>query len=175
MNKPAVISDGSADPISDHALWPGDFGFTIADATRLLRRTFNLRVQKFGVTGAQWRVIAYLMRREGVTQVEIAEELDDDKAAIGRTIERLERLGLVQRENCAEDGRAKRVFLTPAAMEMGLAIKDVAEATYAEILESLPPAERPQLMAMLTTISARLSTMYDSEKDQAARARPRDR
>lgn len=151
-------------PEIDASLWPDDFGFIIADTTRLLRRTFNLRVRRFGVTGPQWRVIAYLMRHPGMTQVEIAEELDLDKAAIGRTIERLERLALLHRQNCAEDGRAKRVFLTARAAELGQAIKLVAETTYAEILGSLPPRDQGKLLELLDVINGRLAQMYQAER-----------
>lgn len=142
-------------------LWPVDFGFGIADATRLLRRTFNKRVEKFGVTGSQWRIIAYLMRRDGMTQVEIADELDCDKAAIGRTIERLEKRGLLIRKACDADGRARRVYLTALAREIGLKIKKVAEDTYTEALRPLNHDEQAQFMAALDAVRRQLEAMYN--------------
>lgn len=149
---------------SGASLWPIDFGFELADATRILRKTFNMRVAHHGVTGPQWRIIAYLMRHDGMKQVDIADEIELDKAAVGRTIEKLEAQGLVRREDCPQDGRARRVFLTPKAIKLGVKIKDEAELFYREILAAFGPGERTRFSRTLEKVRARLIELHDAER-----------
>ena len=40
-------------------------GFLISDVSRLLRRNFDKRAQKIGLSRAQWQVLAWLKRNEG--------------------------------------------------------------------------------------------------------------
>lgn len=142
----------AASTLSDRPRWAIDFGFTLADTTRIFRRVFNMRIEHLGITGPQWRIIAYLMRRDGMKQVEIADEIELDKAAVGRTIERLEALNLVRREECSDDGRARRVFLNSGALDLGVTILKEARTYYDEVLDCLTPVEREQFVRTLSKV-----------------------
>ena len=52
------------------------------------------------------------MRREGITQTEIADLLYKGKSPIGKTLDSLEASGWINREASAEDRRRKHIFLT---------------------------------------------------------------
>ena len=156
----------------DATHWPTDFGFELADTTRVFRKAFNLRVEQYGITGPQWRIIAYLMRCDGMMQVEIADEIELDKAAIGRTVERLEARGLVRRENCEQDGRARRVFLRPEAVELGNKIKQEAQEFYSEILTALTPEEEDQFSLVLRKIRTKTLDLLDAERSRKSPAKP---
>ncbi|MBV1917484.1 MAG: MarR family transcriptional regulator [Sphingomonadaceae bacterium] len=151
--------------------WPTDFGFDLADTTRIFRKVFNLRVEQYGITGPQWRIIAYLMRCDGMTQVEIADEIELDKAAIGRTIERLEARGLVRRENCDKDRRARRVYLKPEAVELGNRIRQEAQEFYRDVLAAATPAEEAKLSFILGKVRGQLIEMLDSERSKKSHAK----
>ena len=144
--------------------WSTDFGFELADTTRLFRKTFNLRVEKYGITGSLWRIIAYLMRHDGMSQVEIADEIELDKAAVGRTIERLELREMVRRENCDKDGRVRRVFLRSKSFKLGDKIKQEAQEYYNEILAVLSPAEEVQFKISLSKVRAQIIKLHDAER-----------
>ena len=165
---------------SDASLWPVDFGFELADTTRIFRKTFNMRLEHHGITGPRWRIIAYLMRRDGMKQVDIADEIELDKAAVGRTIERLQAQGLIRREDCDHDGRARRVFLTPKAIKLGVEIKAEAELFYREILAALNPGERTRFSGTLEKVRATMIELHDAERarksldDLRSRRRSRD-
>ena len=154
------------------AHWPTDFGFELADTTRVFRKAFNLRVEQYGITGPQWRIIAYLMRCDGMMQVEIADEIELDKAAIGRTVERLEAQGFVRRENCDQDGRARRVFLRPEAVELGNKIKQEAKEFYSEILTAFTPEEEAQFSLILRKMRKRTIDLLDAGRSRKSPARP---
>ena len=70
-----------------------NFGFILNDVARLMRTRFDRRVKALGLTRSQWWVLAYLSREDGMTQSQLAEELDLGKVAVGGLIDRLEKSG----------------------------------------------------------------------------------
>jgi len=65
------------------------------------------------ITNDQCSLLWIVWRREGIRQNELAEELFTDPNTVTAMVVRLEKRGLIRREVCAEDGRARRVSLTP--------------------------------------------------------------
>ena len=92
-----------------------EFAFTLNDVARLLRTYADYRAAEFGVTRAQWAVMARLDRQEGLKQSELAEMLDLQPITLTRLLDRLGASGLIERRADPHDRRAKRLFLTPAA------------------------------------------------------------
>ena len=84
------------------------FGYTVADMTRLMRRVFDRRSAQLGLTRAQWRALSRIERAEGLTQSELAEDLDLEPISVGRVIDRLESAGFVERRADPVDGPAGR-------------------------------------------------------------------
>lgn len=160
-----VTNESKSNPETENTThWPTDFGFELADTTRVFRKAFNLRIEQYGITGPQWRIIAYLMRRDSMMQVEIADEIELDKAAVGRTIERLEARGLVRREDCDKDGRARRVVLRPEAVEFGNKIRQEAQEFYSEILSAVSPEEEAQFLSTLSKIRRSILELQDGKR-----------
>src|ERR1700756_2028944 len=93
--------------------WELRLGFLIHDVSRLRRSAFDRVLKPLNVTRAQWWMLAYLSREDGMTQSQLAVELDMGKVAIGGLIDRLEKGGLVRREADAADRRINRIFLRP--------------------------------------------------------------
>jgi DNA-binding MarR family transcriptional regulator len=93
-------------------------GFLIHDASRLRRSAFDRCLKPLNVTRSQWWVLAYLSRKDGMTQTQLADELDLGKVAIGGLLDRLEKSGLVRREPDAIDRRINRVLLEPKSRQL---------------------------------------------------------
>jgi MarR family transcriptional regulator for hemolysin len=94
------------------------FAFIINDVARMLRTYADYKGAQFGVTRAQWAVLARLDRFEGLKQSELAEMLDLQPITLTRLLDRLCENGLIERRADPNDRRAKRLFLTPAARPM---------------------------------------------------------
>src|SRR6478735_4562762 len=92
-----------------------DFGFLINDVARLLRTYADQRARQFGMTRAQWAVLARLEHHEGLKQTELAEMLDLQPITLTRLVDRLCANGLIERRPDPSDRRAKRLYLTPQA------------------------------------------------------------
>jgi MarR family transcriptional regulator, transcriptional regulator for hemolysin len=70
------------------------------------------------ITQDQCSLLWIVWRREGIRQNELAEELFTDPNTVTAMVVRLEKRGLIRREVCSEDGRARRVSLTPAGRRL---------------------------------------------------------
>lgn len=88
------------------------FGYLIHDVSRLRRTLFDRWLAPSGITRSQWWVLAFLARRDGMPQTELAAQLDIGKVALGALVDRLETGGFVQRGAAPGDRRVKLVFLT---------------------------------------------------------------
>jgi DNA-binding MarR family transcriptional regulator len=117
--------------------WELRLGFLIHDVSRLRRSAFDRCLKPLKVTRSQWWVLAYLSRDEGMTQSQLAEELDLGKVAIGGLIDRLERIDLARREPDPKDRRIKRVFLTLKGKKLITTMRDVNHKFNAYLLEGI--------------------------------------
>ena len=110
------------------------FGFLIHDVSRLRRVAVDRALKPLGITRAQWWVLAFLSRRDGMTQTALAADLDLTKVAIGGLLDRMETAGFVERRADKNDGRARRVYLTRAGAKLVNAIRESVETVELEIL-----------------------------------------
>ena len=145
-------------------------GYTITDVGRLLRTVFERRVRAFGLTRAQWLIIARLHRRPGLSQSEIADLLEIEKAPAGRLIERMEAKNWLQRRSDVRDRRVNRLYLTSKANRLHAAIWPIAEATVDEALHDLSSAERQRLSALMARVKMTLQVLAERDLRQGVAA-----
>lgn len=117
--------------------WELRLGFLIHDVSRLRRSAFDRCLKPLNVTRSQWWVLAYLSREDGMTQSQLAIELDLGKVAVGGLIDRLEKTGLVRREADASDRRVNRVFLEPKSRQLITRMRKVSHKMNTQILAGL--------------------------------------
>lgn len=134
-----------------------NFGFILNDVARLMRTAFDRRVKALGLTRSQWWVLNHLFRNDGVTQSELADLLEIEKATLGRLLDRMEQKGWVRRENHAGDRRAKRVFLTQEVEPALKALRTAAADLRRDALGELSLDQQAQFVDTLLTIKANLS------------------
>src|SRR6201984_586039 len=97
--------------------WDLRLGYLIHDVSRLRRMMFDRALAPLGITRSQWWVLAFISRKDGLPQTQLANELDVGKVALGALIDRLESAGFVARHADPNDRRVKRVYLTQHAMD----------------------------------------------------------
>src|ERR1700742_5256215 len=90
-------------------------GFLLHDVARLLRRRFEQNARDSGLTRSQWQVLAYLANNEGINQSGLAELLEIEPITLGRIIDKLETLGLIERHPHPTDRRTWLLHLVEAA------------------------------------------------------------
>jgi DNA-binding MarR family transcriptional regulator len=134
-------------------------GFLISDVARMMRSSFDRRVRRIGLTRPQWLVLSLLHRRPGISQTELAEMLEVERAVAGRMIDRLERRRWVVRRADPEDRRVKRLFLTAEARGVQAEMGRIAEEMLDDAMALLGDGEREALTEMLERVKARLQAM----------------
>ncbi len=106
-------------------------GFLLHDVARLLRRRFEQNARGTGLTRSQWQVLAYLDQNEGIHQGRLAELLDIEPITLGRIVDRLEILGLIERLPHPSDRRIWLLHLTDAARPKLTQLRKLGDITRA--------------------------------------------
>jgi DNA-binding MarR family transcriptional regulator len=143
------------------------FGYTIADMTRLLRRVFDRRAAHLGLTRAQWRALKLVGRTPGLTQAQLAEELDMEAIAVGRVLDRLQAAGFLERRTDPNDRRCWRLYPageTPAAMDE---MKRIADRLNDEVLEGVGDEDFATVMRVLAAVK---DNLHELDRERATPA-----
>jgi DNA-binding MarR family transcriptional regulator len=101
-------------------------------------------------------VLVFLWSEDGLSQAELSRRVAIEEATMVRTLDRMERDGLVRRERDARDRRRMRIRLT----ERGGALRDVlvplARGGNEKAVVGLTEAERRQFADLLRRVTAAL-------------------
>ena len=84
----------------------------VDDVYLRFRKYFNRLVRDTGLEWTQVRVLISLYRQQGLTQTQLADQLDMGKSPVGKQLDALEGSGWVVRRTDESDRRVKRVYLT---------------------------------------------------------------
>ena len=98
-----------------HATSEPDLLILLYDVARQMRTRSDQRARTYGMTRAQWVILAHLERQPGLSQNELAAIVEVEPITIGRLVDLLEARGVVERRADPKDRRVWRLQLTPAA------------------------------------------------------------
>src|SRR5262245_2110321 len=138
-------------------------GYMLSDVARLIRTIFDRRVRDIGLTRAQWLVLTRVYRRPGVSQTDLAEMLEIDRASAGRMIDRMERNGWIERRPDRSDRRINRLHLTDEARKVHTEMWSIAEETVDDALSPLSATEREQYTELTAKVKGRLQTLAGAD------------
>ena len=102
-----------------------------------------------GITIVQWQILLYLNNGSASTAAEICRDICHDSGALSRTIDQLERRGLVGRNRNDRDRRMLQLVLTPAGRAAVETLAPVIMECEARILEGCSSAEVEMLATLL--------------------------
>lgn len=143
--------------MNDHDSLP----FEIGETAHRFRRAFDRRAAPLGVTRAQWRALAWLGRRPGMRQVELADCLDIEPITLCRIIDRLEQSGLVERRRDPADRRAWRLHLTSTGEPLVSELRTLGAGLAAEAFAGLSAGERDSLRSLLARVRDNLDALAE--------------
>lgn len=145
-------------------------GFLIVDSARLLRATFERRIAQagLGLTPGEARALLTIAAVDGSRQLDIAARMGVEPMTLCAYLDKLEGLGLVERQQCAADRRAKRVSLTGASDEMIGSIRKELNAILAQATDGLNEENNRILREALAVFNANLQAAAPSATLQTA-------
>lgn len=139
---------------SPHALSPRtELGFLLRVAHATAARAFGQALAPLDLEGRHFGLLMTLARLGPVIQTRLIEELHSDKSAIVRSVDDLERQGLVTRTPVPGDRRARAVALTDLGRQRLADGRELAEQTGGTLFAHLSDAEVETLRGLLRRIA----------------------
>jgi DNA-binding MarR family transcriptional regulator len=129
-------------------------GPLLRQAQRRTARAFAAALQPLGIEGRHFGVLFQLDLYGPLSQRRLMDLTGEDRSAMVRTIDDLERLGLAIRGPDAVDRRANAVELTQAGRQLRGQAGAIAEQVAADLLDVFTPEERGALFVLLERLAA---------------------
>lgn len=119
--------------------------FRLEDLPRQLRRLIDDALQGHDLGRTQWRLLAYVLRQEGLTQTELARYLEIERASAGLAIDALEKKALVARRQHPGDRRVWRIVPSEKAKKLLGDLRVTVDEVYAQLFDGFSQQELEQL------------------------------
>jgi MarR family transcriptional regulator for hemolysin len=129
-----------------------NFLFALGELQRLVRAYADKQAARYGITRAQWAVLAKVERTEGLKQSELAEQMEMQPITLTRLIDRLCDNGWIERRSDDTDRRVNRLYLRKAARPLLGKLSGLRSELTATALDGISPSEAQRLLAQLETI-----------------------
>ena len=140
------------------------FGYLVNDVTRLMRKLFDRRAVRFGLTRAQWRALKRVHHSEGITQNELAEFLEMEPIAVGRVIDRLQKAGFIERRADPSDRRCWRLHLQAKAHAVLDDMEQIAGELFRQAQRGISAAEMKAMIGVLMRMKDNLNALNDADQ-----------
>ena len=131
-------------------------GYRLGRACRAHRNHVAASFEPIGIYVGQELILVQLWAEEGVTQSCLAERVGVDASTMTKTLQRLERHGLVQRCQDSQDTRVSRVYLTDEGRALELPITNAWNEIEHHTFAGLTEEECGQLDVLLQRIEDNL-------------------
>jgi DNA-binding MarR family transcriptional regulator len=116
-------------------------------------RASAVHLRGWGLSVAQFDVLARVGARAGMTQGELAEGLLVTKGNVCQLLDRMEADGLIERRR---EGRTKRLHLTPRGQALFDEVVPAQERVVEQLFGVLDPAAQRDLLALLRAMDRRV-------------------
>jgi len=128
------------------------FLLTLGDVQRMMRAYGVRHAARYGITRAQWAVLAKVERTEGLKQSELAEQMEMQPITLTRLIDKLCDNGWIERRGDENDRRVNRLYLRKAARPLLGKLAGLRSELTATALDGINPADAHRLLDQLDLI-----------------------
>ncbi len=130
------------------------FGWMINVIANQASKNFEAELKQHGLTVALWPTMMCLWEEEGVTQRDIAEKSKVENSTTTRTLDKLEKLGLVERQADPNSRRSFRIYLTDEGRALRETLLPIPVKVNKEALSSLDLNEQKEMIRLLQKMIA---------------------
>jgi MarR family transcriptional regulator, transcriptional regulator for hemolysin len=130
--------------------------FRFDEIVRAFSRRVDARLEAYDLSRAQWRLLAYIIRNQGMTQSEIARVLELERASIGQTIDIMERKQLLRRSPSPLDRRVWRIEATQKALDLLPELRPIIDRLHDQMFDDINEQEIERLADLLDRVSANI-------------------
>lgn len=161
----SLIDQSALDPLTHARLWRNPCGFAARFnyiALRYNRPLYGWVEKVYGLSRPEYVVLYSLGLLEGVTASDISSSSGFPRNTLSRAVNKLLKIGLIERVADATDGRAQRLFLAPGGRAI---LEDTLPrfvATEADLLAPLSLVERETLSMLMAKVAL---TLFEAGED----------
>lgn len=127
-------------------------GYLANHMARLFANALHERIRPLGLAPAQFMTLLELWEEDGLTQKDLVRRLDIEQATMANTLKRMERDGLITRQENPDDRRAQLIRLTDKARGLQDDATTAANAVNGIALSGLSEDERRAFIGMMTRV-----------------------
>lgn len=128
-------------------------------ANKLMLKSSHAYTQKFGIGMMEWRVISVLFSNLNSSVQSISDILGLDKAAISRTIKKLQEKEYITVISNSEDKRQYIIDLTNSGRSLYGVASDFAKERERELLSDLDESQKNELFNLLKILRHKVDEM----------------
>jgi DNA-binding MarR family transcriptional regulator len=140
--------------------------FTLGEVQRLVRAYADRQAARYGITRAQWAVLAKVERAEGLKQTELAKQMEMQPITLTRLIDRLCDNGWIERRSDDSDRRVNRLYLRKAARPLLGKLGGLRSELTATALQGINPADAHRLLGQLETIKENVRSAIHAANEE---------
>lgn len=130
----------------------------VRKAARRVSQIYDHHIEPFGLTTAQFGILAQLRAAGGISIGQLAERMVMDPTSLTRGLKPLEKRGLLTQERDPNDRRARRLALTEEGRQALRSARPAWEAAQRVVAEALGPDHLAVLNDALDRALAKLAT-----------------
>jgi len=131
-------------------------GFILNKTSLLSKASFSQQIKKFDISPEQWSLLFRVVEKKGLTQKELSDSTYKDQANITRSIDRLEKKGLIQRVSNDFDRRIINLYPTDEAITLTEKIIPISAAFNRLLARGFTQEEYKTLLVLLKKIYSNL-------------------
>src|SRR5688500_5230857 len=129
-----------------------NFLFTLGEVQRMMVAYADRQAARYGITRAQWAVLAKVERNEGLKQSELAEQMEMQPITLTRLIDKLCDAGWIERRGDETDRRVNRLHLKKAARPLLGKLAGLRSELTAAAHDGINTADAHRLLTQLEAI-----------------------
>src|SRR5262245_25048784 len=122
-----------------------------------MRRALNDELANEGITFRQWEVLAWIALEGELSQAELADRLGIEAPTLVGILDRMQRDGWLDRYNCPNDRRKKRIRATDKAESVWARMVECARKVRLQARGGLTQDELDQFKSLCERIRANLA------------------
>ncbi len=124
-------------------------GFILCHADLKMKNNLLRKIKSFDITTEQWMILNRLFEEPGINQKELSERTLKDQGSLTRTLDRMEKKGLVQRQINPTDRRSFLIYLTDEGYALRDRIVPIAVECIEDAVKGFTEEEVDTLVALL--------------------------
>jgi DNA-binding MarR family transcriptional regulator len=146
-------------------------GYLLKDVSRRYAARFERHAEEVSLTLMQCKVLLYLSKNEGASQVRLCDLTEIEPMMMVRILDRMEADKLLERRPDPADRRARRLYLTRKAARLLDEIERISEVTRNEFCAGVSKTDREAFLKVLEHVHGNACALDVATPAVAARPR----